>query len=93
MRNYGLTAVLAGKATPAKKKSVQTKLEKLIAFSKGKVGKIDDWGRIDFAYPIAKNGSGHFLHFHLELEPAKTKELDSKLKLEEEIIRYLIVRE
>ena len=92
MRNYQLTAVLAGKATPAKKKSVQGKIGKIITDTKGKTVKIDDWGKIDFTYPIAKNSSGSFLHFELELEPAKTKELDSKLKLEEDIIRYLLVR-
>lgn len=92
MRSYELTTVLAGKATPAKKKSVQAKVEKIITTIKGKMVQIDDWGKIDFAYPIKKNSAGIFVNFHLELEPAKTKELDSKLKLEEEIIRYLMVR-
>ena len=92
MRSYELTAVLSGKATPAKKKSVQTKLEKLITASKGKVDKVNDWGKIDLAYPIKKNTAGVFLHFELELESSKIKELDSKLKLEEDVIRYLLVR-
>ena len=92
MRNYQLTAVMSGKATPAKKKSVQGKIEKIITDTKGKSVKIDDWGKIDFTYPIKRNSAGIFLNFELELEPTKTKELDSKLKLEEDIIRFLLVR-
>lgn len=93
MRKYELTVVLPGKTTAAKKRSTQTKLEKMIKGVKGKVGKVDDWGKIELSYPLAKNDAGVFLHFPLELEPEAAKGLDSKLNLEEDIIRYLLVRE
>ena len=92
MRNYELTVVLPGKATPAKKKSVQEEIKKLVAGAKGKVAKMEDWGEKQLAYQIAKKSTGNFLHFQLGLEPGTAKELDSKLNLEEDIIRYLLVR-
>ena len=67
MRQYELTIILAGKATPAKKKSVTEKIKKLITTLKGKVGKVEDWGEKELAYQIAKNETGIFLHFPLEL--------------------------
>jgi len=92
MRNYELTVVLPGKLTPAKKKSVQKEIKKLVTGAKGKVAKMEDWGEKQLAYQIAKKSTGNFLHFQLELEPGTAKEIDSKLNLEEDIIRYLLVR-
>ena len=91
MNNYEMTLVLPEKATPAKKKSVGETIGKMVKIFKGKVVKVDDWGKLDLAYPIEKNESGNFLHFHLELEADGPKNLSDKLNLEEGILRYLIV--
>lgn len=92
MRKYELTVVLPGGATAAKKKSVGEKVKKLITASKGKAGKMEDWGKKELAYKMAKNDSGAFLYFPLELEAEAVKDLDTKLNLEEDIIRYLLIR-
>ncbi|MFC1710246.1 30S ribosomal protein S6 [Patescibacteria group bacterium] len=89
---YELTIVLEGKATAAKKKSVVELIEKLVKVSDGKVVKSDDWGTKDFAYPIGKINSGNYLFFELELGTEKIKDISLKLKLEEEILRYLLVK-
>jgi ribosomal protein S6 len=92
MSKYELTVVIAGKSTPAKKKSVKASIEKLIKTFKGKIEKHDDWGEIELAYPIMKNDSGSFMHFVVELEGNSSSLLIQKLNLEEEILRYLLVR-
>ena len=92
MNKYELTAMLPGKATAAKKKTSQEKLGKIIEALKGKVVKVDDWGEVELSHKIAKNSSGMFLHFNLELESRSTQTLNQKLKMEGDIIRYLIVR-
>ena len=92
MNNYNLAIVLPGAATAAKKKAIGTKLEKLIKDDKGKMGKMDDWGEKELAYPIKKSTSGTYLIFPLELEPAGAANLNGKLRLDEEIIRYLLVK-
>lgn len=92
MRKYELTVLLDGKATAAKKKSVKEKLDKLIEVNEGKLGTFEDWGEKDLAFPIKKSMSGIFLHFPLELNPDRAKNLSSKLKVEDEILRYLLVK-
>ena len=97
MRKYELTVVLDGKATPAKKKSVTELVEKVVAIGKGKVGKVEDWGTKDLAYPlhgnskIGKSATGVYLHFPLELETDSAKEVMAKLRANEDIIRYLLI--
>ena len=92
MNLYELTIVLSGKATAAKKKTSQEKLEKILQGLKGKITKTDDWGEVELSHKVAKNSSGIFLHFNLELESKFTQTLNQKLKMEDDIIRYLIVR-
>ncbi|OGM18423.1 30S ribosomal protein S6 [Candidatus Woesebacteria bacterium RIFCSPHIGHO2_01_FULL_38_10] len=92
MNAYELTVVLPGKITPAKKKQVLEKIESLIKTLKGKVKKIEEWGEIELAYTIKKNTTGFFLHFILELESKSGKILNSKFRLEEDIIRYLLIK-
>lgn len=92
MKDYELTIVLPGDVSGAKKKSVTEKVEKLVKILKGNVTKIDDWGKIELTYRMKKNKTGCFLHFILELEGSVAKTLRDKLKLEEEILRYLLVR-
>jgi small subunit ribosomal protein S6 len=92
MRNYEMTVVLSGKATAAKTKSIKEKIDKFISAFEGKIDKVDEWGKLDLAYKIEGNNSGNFLHYNIELEPGNIKSLSDKLKMEEEIIRYLLIK-
>lgn len=92
MNNYTLTVVVDGKLTPAKRKSVTESLEKLVASFKGKVDKIEELGEKELAYTIKKANTGYFLNLKLSLEGEGTKGLLSKLNLDDNLLRYLLVR-
>ncbi len=92
MRNYELVIVLDGKVTSAKKKSFIEKMEVLVKEIKGKTDKVKDWGVKDLAYKIDKSTSGAYLIFPLELNPDSVKVIAEKIRLDNEIIRYLLVR-
>jgi len=92
MEKYELAMVLSGKVTAAKKKSVLAEIEKVVKILKGKFGKIDEWGVKELAYPIKKNDSGFFVLINLEFERKYVKQFDSKLRMNEDIIRYLIIK-
>jgi small subunit ribosomal protein S6 len=91
MRNYELVIVLDGKATSAKKKTVTEKLEKMVTSLKGKFGEVKDWGVKELAYKIGKSDSGAYLLIQTEMNGAGAKEISNKLRLENDIIRYLLV--
>lgn len=91
MNAYQLTIVLPEKITSAKKKTIVDTIEKIVKLNKGEVKKLEDWGEIELSYKIAKNTTGNFLQFILELKKSSVRALDDKLKMEEGIIRYLLV--
>jgi small subunit ribosomal protein S6 len=67
-------------------------LKKDLESAKAKIIKEEDWGVKPLAYPIDKKTEAAYLYFEVEIEPAKIKKLEEKLRLEEALIRHLIVR-
>ncbi len=91
MSNYELTLVLPGKGK-AKEKAYIEKVETIVKASDGKITKTDSWGELDLSYPIKKELSGFFVHFNLELNGSAVKGLDEKLRVDDGLLRYLLVR-
>jgi small subunit ribosomal protein S6 len=92
MANYELTLVLDGKTTAAKKKSQTESVEKIVKILDGKIVKTEEWGVKDLSYKIGKSEAGLFLHYLLEMGEKGVKGLMQKLRAEEEVIRYLLVK-
>jgi small subunit ribosomal protein S6 len=92
MNKYELALVYEGKITAAKKKQESEKLEKLVSAFGGKVLGQNDWGVKDLAYEIRDNETGSFIIYDLELDGQGARNLQGKLRLEEQIIRYLLVK-
>lgn len=92
MNKYELTVILDGKTTAAKKKTVLETIEKMVKILEGKMDKVEDWGVKEMFYQIGKIKEGLYLHIPLEIEAKSVKQLDMKLKMEESVVRYLLIR-
>ena len=92
MGTYELTTVIPGDASAAKAKSVAAFVKKTTEGLKGKVKSSKEWGSINMAYKIGGSDTGNYTHFVLQLEPAAAKEIDTRLRMNEDIIRYLLIR-
>jgi small subunit ribosomal protein S6 len=67
------------------------KVEDLIKKNKGKVEKVDKWGRRKLAYPIDGHKDGFYTLITFRGDYKTVAELDRVLKLTGEIIRFMIV--
>lgn len=92
MNKYELTVILEGKATSAKKKTILETLEKSIKMLEGSVSKAEDWGVKEMFHEIKKVKEGLYLHIPFEMNAKSIKSFEIKLKAEENILRYLIVK-
>ena len=92
MRQYELTLVLDPELTSENQKKALAQINKLVTSFKGKVGKAEDWGKKTLAYPIRKKTSGVFHLLRLDLPEESIKDLDQKLRLEDNLIRFLLVK-
>ena len=68
------------------------KVEALIARVGGTVEKVDRWGQRRLAYPVKKFTDGFFTLVNFEAAPAEIKEIDRVLKINDEILRHMIVK-
>ena len=68
------------------------KIESLIQEEKGIVGELDIWGVRTLAYKIGQFTEGHYSVLPITIESSKVKSLQSKLKMMDNIIRFMITR-
>ena len=58
----------------------------------GTITDINRWGKRKLAYPIKSFKEGEYYLTQFKIDPSITHELESNLKLTEEILRHLLVR-
>ena len=58
----------------------------------GKVHRIEDWGRRQLAYPIAKVFKAHYVLMNVECDNETLNELDHAFKFNDAVLRHLIVK-
>ncbi len=88
MNKYALTLILK----PDLDEKVRKELLSSVVTKFGKMEKEDLWGARDLVYPIAHQTKGYYVHYFFDAEPDTISSLDKDLKIDEDIIRYLIVR-
>jgi small subunit ribosomal protein S6 len=60
--------------------------------AKGKVEKVDTWGRRRLSYEINKKPEGIYSVIDVQAEPAVVKELDRQMNLNESVLRTKVLR-
>jgi small subunit ribosomal protein S6 len=58
----------------------------------GEVKKTEYWGLKNLAFRIKKNRKGHYAHLGLEAPPSAVAEIERRLKINEDVLRYLTIR-
>lgn len=58
----------------------------------GKVHRLEDWGRRQLAYPIAKAHKAHYVLLNVEINDATLAELENAFRFNDAVIRKLVIR-
>jgi small subunit ribosomal protein S6 len=92
MEKYELTLVLDADLNSENQKKLIAKIKKTIEENKGKIKSEEEWGKKELAYPINKKKNGFYLLLNLESSKEDLPKIDKKLKMEEGVLRFLILR-
>ena len=68
------------------------KVMDLITRFGGTIEKVDDWGKRRLAYEIQKVNEGFFSFISFDADSTAPAELESRMRIMENVLRYLIVR-
>ena len=60
--------------------------------SNGEIGEVEDWGKRKLAYPINFKTEGYYVLVNFKSNVEFPKELDRRYRIDEEILRTIIVR-
>ncbi|HEX7048709.1 MAG TPA: 30S ribosomal protein S6 [Longimicrobiales bacterium] len=92
MREYEIVYIFDSTAAES---AVEERLERyhglLTADGRGEITAVDHWGRRPLAYPIRKQANGTYVVAQFRAEPEVLPELERRLKLDEIVLRYLVV--
>lgn len=91
MREYEIVYIFDSVLT---EDQVNEKLEKYhqhLTASGGEITAVDHWGKRQLAYPINKKTAGYYVVVQFTAETESLPDLERTLKLDEELLRYLIV--
>ena len=71
---------------------IKEKYADLINKNSGKVVKIEEWGLLNLARKIKRYNKGFYIHYKFEGNKETLNEINKKIKIDDLIIRHLIVR-
>ena len=92
MALYENTIVLKQDLAEKELDNIRQKYKKLIDEFSGKLLKIENWGLIELSNKIKNYKKGFFIHFKFEGNKQTLNEFEKKIKLDQSIIRHLIVK-
>lgn len=90
---YELALVIKPHTTEEIKEKVLPRIEENVKELKGKMTLKESLGKRLLAYPIDNFKEGHYSFHRLEMSAAKLSEFRKELELNQDVLRYLVVKE
>ncbi len=84
--------ILDPKAKEDVNEKLTKKIEKIINSAKGEEVETQVIGKKHLSYEIKKNKEGYYVVFTFKAEGDVVREIEHKVKLEDEIMRYLLIK-
>lgn len=95
MRNYEMMYILNPTVADQEETLVSAieKVNSLVTGNGGEIVNEDRWGKRRFQYEINKIREGYYVVLKFKLNPESLDELNRVLKLNEDIVRYLLIND
>jgi len=91
MRHYEICFIVH----PDQSEQVPAMVERykgIVAARNGKVHRLEDWGRRQLTYPIAKVHKAHYVLMNIECDNETISELEQSFRFNDAVLRHLTVK-
>lgn len=92
MNKYELMYIIDTAVEDAPRKELIEKVSAQIVENGGEVEKVDEWGKRRLAYAINYKTEGYYVLVNFSAESAVPKEMERLLQINEQVLRYLVIR-
>ena len=93
MAKYELAVVVNAKIEYDARAAVIEKVQNYVTRFGGQISDVEEWGKKRLAYEVQKMREGFFYFIHFEAETTAPAEIEARLRIMENVIRYLCVRQ
>jgi small subunit ribosomal protein S6 len=92
MRNYEMVFIAAPQLDEEGLTALTERVSGWITAAGGDISRTSVWGRQRLAYAIRKQTEGTYVQLDFQLAPDATREFERSLRIEENVLRHLLVR-
>ncbi|WP_394916181.1 30S ribosomal protein S6 [uncultured Robinsoniella sp.] len=93
MNKYELAVVVNAKIEEDVRVATIEKVKEYITRFGGTITDVDEWGKKRLAYEIQKMKEGFYYFIHFESDSTCPAEVEKRIRIMENVIRYLCVRQ
>ena len=91
-RNYELVFIANAQLDDEAVATLIQRVSGWITAANGTVSEPNVWGRRNLAYAIKKQSEGIYVQLNFQVLHSASRELDRNLRLEESILRHMVIR-
>lgn len=92
LSDYELVFIISPEVTDEKLDATINTVNQFISGQGGIISDIEQWGKRRLAYPIKHFEEGNYVLARFKLKPGHNRELETNLKISEDIIRHLLIK-
>lgn len=93
MNKYELAVVLSAAIDDEARLANLERVKDYVVKAGGNITGVDEWGKKKLAYDIQKMSEAYYYFIKFEAETAAPAEIESNVRLMEQVIRFLCVKE
>ena len=93
MNKYELALVVNAKIEDDVRTATVERAKEYITRAGGTVTEVEEWGKKKLAYDIQKMSDGFYYFIQFDAEPAAPAEIEDNIRIMENIVRFLCVRQ
>ena len=92
MNKYEIALVVSAKVDEEVRTATVEKAKEAVTSLGGQITNVDDWGIKQLAYEIQKMNEGFYYFIQFDAQPEIPGQLEQKLRIMDNVLRYLVVR-
>jgi len=92
LRDYELVLIISPEIADEALDTTIDKVSRFVTEKSGVISNVERWGKKKLAYPIKHFMEASYVLTRFKLSPKLCKELETKLKVSEEVLRHLLIK-
>jgi small subunit ribosomal protein S6 len=92
LSDYELVFIVSPEIAEENLEATINTVNQFISGQGGIISDVEQWGKRRLAYPIKHFEEGNYVLARFKLKPGQNRELETNLKISEDIIRHLLIK-